>query len=229
MATEQLEVAEPTSDQANGHATDVDEDLAEPIVLEEPSERETVPRFGDPRDAVVTIVRDRLERMLQPVDDDPVWHGVNVITAKDLNAAAAEDLPPASIFAASVRTPAYIYVDAVCPVCGIAGEILLTVDAKLVAVGGSRKLQLAAKATALPHVCGQKRLELGGPSRPAKGQTSLDLGDEDDVNEGGLDPDVDDGTSPSDDSDLETTDRDAIHALAGAKAVEPDDIAELPF
>lgn len=103
MTTEQLEAAEPTGDQANGSSTPAE---AEPVVLEEPSEKETVPRLGDPRDAVVSIVRDRLERMLQPVDDDPVWHGVNVITAKDLDAATAEQLPPASIFAASVRTPA---------------------------------------------------------------------------------------------------------------------------
>ena len=241
MTTETRPLEEVFEASTNGTSH---EDHAEPVVIVEP-DQETIPKFGDPRDAVVAIVRDRLERMLQPVDDDEVWHGVNVITAKDLNAVAAEALPPASIFAASVRTPAYIYVDAVCPVCNIAGEILLTVDAELTAVRGSRKLQLAAKATALPHVCWQKRLELGGPTAPvAKGQTSLDLGDDVESDAGdadfgdgapneqadlALDADSDDGTSGEDPADV---DRDAIHSLAGVKAPasdEPDDLSDLPF
>lgn len=280
MATETIPVEEAAEAPTNGEGPLTPAETAEIIydTFVEPEERETVPRFGDPRDAVVTIVRDRLERMLQPVSDPdpvqwlsdadydrlywaiararghesstsedeadarailaelesirlasdrPLWAGVNVITAKDLDAATAEPLPPASIFAASVRTPAYIYVDAVCPVCNIAGSITLEIDAKLTATKGSRKLQLAAKATALPHVCGQKRLELGGPTPPAKGQVAaFDLGDvevEEEPN-----PDSDDG---SPDDDLEVTNREAIHALAAVKPAtdEPDDLEGLPF
>ena len=147
----------------------------EPEVLVEP---EHVSRLGDPRRAVVDIIGKRLERMLQPVDIAPEWTGVLVITRKDLGEALLAPLPPASIFSAAVQTPAFIYVDAVCPVCGIAGEILLEVDAKLTAVRGGRKLQLAAKAAAQPHICGQQRLRDVTPTRPVKGQTALDLGDE---------------------------------------------------
>ena len=145
---------------------------------------EKVGRLSDPRKAVVSIIEKRLERMLQPVDEDEVWHGVQVITRRDLAEALLTPLPPASIFAASVRTPAFIYVDAVCPVCGIAGEISLEVEAKLVATAYGRKLQLAAKAAAMPHQCGQQRLRDVTPTRPVKGQTALDLGDEDAGEEG---------------------------------------------
>lgn len=289
MATETLPLEE-AADASNNGSNNVP---PAPIVIAEPDERETVPRFGDPRDAVVTIVRDRLERMLQPVDDPdpvqwlsdadydrlywaiararghaggstsedeadarailaelesirlasdrPLWAGVNVITTKDLDAATAEPLPPASIFAASVRTPAYIYVDAVCPVCNIAGSITLEIDAKLTATKGSRKLQLAAKATALPHVCGQKRLELGGPTPPAKGQVAAFDADDSDDGEVLDDPDVPDdpvreeyseiAESIAADDEVDDAERDAIHTLAAVKPAkdEPDDLSDLPF
>ena len=149
---------------------------AEPEVLDEP---EKVSRLGDPRRAVVDIIGKRLEQMLQPVDIAPEWTGVLVITRKDLGEALLAPLPPASIFSAAVQTPAFIYVDAVCPVCGIAGEISLEISAVLTVEAYSRKLKLKAKASDLPHVCGQQRLRDVTPTRPVKGQTALDLGDED--------------------------------------------------
>lgn len=139
-------------------------------------DEERIGRLTDPRRAVVSIIEKRLERMLQPVDEDEVWHGVNVITRRDLAEALMAPLPPASAFTAGVRTPAFVYVDAVCPVCGIAGEISLEVEAKLVATAHGRKLQLAAKAAPLPHQCGQQRLRDVEPTRPVKGQTAFALG-----------------------------------------------------
>lgn len=222
MTTEVLEVAEPTSDQANGHVQEeLDLDVAEPA-------KEKFLRFADPRVETTRIIRDRLERVLQPVDDDEAWHGVNVVTSKDLQAALALDLPPTSIFSAAARTPAFVYVSAVCPVCSIVSEIDLEVSAKLEVEGQSRKLKLKAKATAKPHQCGQQRLDDLAPSRPV--QVALEEGEDlDDV----VDP-VDEQLADATTVDLEeveATDRDAIHAIAGAKPVEgePDDIAELPF
>lgn len=232
MATETVSVEEAAEAPTNGEGPLTPAETAEIIydTFVEPKERETVPRFGDPRDAVVTIVRDRLERMLQPVDDDPVWHGVNVITAKGLGLATAEPLPPASIFAASVRTPAYIYVDAVCPVCNIASEVSLEIGVRLIVEGHSRKLKLTAKAADKPHRCGQQRLEDLSPTSPA--QMSLDdvepnAGDAD-FGEGAPNADSDDGEP---DEDLEVTNREAIHTLAAVKPAqdEPDDLEGLPL
>lgn len=185
----------------------------------EPSER-----FGpsqDPRVRTVEVLRERLERRLQPVDDpspvawladgehdrlihaisvarhgepgrsnaddeaeareilqalrafelagdSPVWTNVNVITRADLSEALKAPLPPAATTTAAVQTPAYVYVSAVCPRCWIAGEILVTLRTQLVVKPShDAELQLKAKATALPHVCGQKRLDdEGGPLRP---------------------------------------------------------------
>lgn len=149
---------------------------AEPEVLDEP---EKVGRLADPRRAVVDIIGKRLERMLQPVDIASEWTGVLVITRKDLGEALLAPLPPASIFSASVQTPAFIYVDAVCPVCGIAGEILLEITAVLTVEVYSRKLKLRAKASDLPHQCGQQRIRDLTPTRPVGHQAALDLGDED--------------------------------------------------
>jgi len=172
---------------------------ADHVVLEEPREGK-IPRFGDPRQAAVDIVRERLDRVLQPVDEDEVWHGVNVVTRKDLNEVLALDLPPASIFAASVRTPAFVYVDAICPVCGIAGEITVELGVKLIAVQSSRKLQLTAKASPLPHQCGQMRIRDVTPTYPvANGQLTMDQVADVLQDEEAVDVDSDDGTSSQDD------------------------------
>lgn len=136
-APERTDETQPEPDPA----PDVD-DTGEPADegLDEPEatldDEEKVGRLSDPRRAVVSILEKRLERMLQPVDEDDVWHGVQVITRRDLGEAMLAPLPPASSQAASVRTPAFIYVDAVCPVCGIATEIPLEVEG----LGGPNRL-----------------------------------------------------------------------------------------
>lgn len=211
MTTETLEVAEPTSDQANGH---VEQTEAFDLM---PEPKEKLARFGDPRQESIRILRDRLERVLQPVDEDDVWHGVNVVTKKDLDAALALDLPPASIFAASVRTPAYVYVSAVCPICSIVMDIPLVIGVKVTVEGSSRKLELTKEAKAMPHQCGQARLDDLTPSRPE--QVAID--------------DVDEEAEP-DEPDPEEVDREAVHALAGVRAPEgasadPDDLSDLPL
>ncbi len=171
---------EPVEPQEDADATEEAPELPdEPEAAIDDEER--VPVLGDPRQAVVRILEKRLERLLQPVDESGDFTGVYVITRRDLGEAFMAPLPPASQSAASVRTPAFIYVDAVCPVCGIAGEISLEISAVLTVEAYSRKLKLKAKASDLPHQCGQQRLRDLVPTRPVKGQTTLDLGDEDEV------------------------------------------------
>lgn len=244
-----------------------------PTVLPEPDDTERMSRQGNPRQGVVEIITNRLERVLQPVDDPkpvdwladpeydrlrwaiaraqgrpggsttededlgakildeleaiqsasdtPVWPGVTVITRRDFLEAMVLPLPPTSSQAASVTTPAFIYVDAVCPVCGIATEISLEVGVKLVAEGYSRKLQLVPKAKDLPHQCGQMRIRDVTPTKPVKGQTAIDFGAETDQADG-PNPDADDGAEPTYDGDVDAqAEADAVHALAMTPAREP--------
>ena len=106
--------------------------------------------------------------------DGPVWRGVPVVTQADIAAALAVPLPPASQNAAAVATPAFLYVDAVCPRCGIAGEILLTITPELRVEPAKAELGLKAKSNARPHVCGQTRMVDVTPHRPVPGQTTVD-------------------------------------------------------
>ncbi len=232
MTTETIPLEEAVEASTNGTAPHDVDDAPEPTVLPF-DDTEKVSREGDPRSAVLDIIRKRLDRVLQPVDDDDVWHGVNVITRKDLNEALALPLPPASSRAAAVTTPAMIYVDALCPVCGIASEIALTIGTKLTAEGYSRRLELVKDSKALPHVCGQMRIRDVTPSRPVRGQTALDLGDEAEASDvpplpmESLDPEL----AEAPDEEPEDVDHDAIHALAGVKAPADDlsDLDDLPF
>jgi hypothetical protein len=227
--TDLLDVAESTGDVANGHTGPAANPWAEL-----PAGDEKFARFGDPRQEAIRILRERLERVLQPVEEDEVWHGVNVVTAKDLEAAVALDLPPASIFSASVRTPAFVYVSAVCPVCGIVSEIDVEISAKLEVEGTGRKLKLRAKSTAKPHQCGQLRVDDLVPTRPEQlriDELETDAGDVD-FGEG--------APNAEDDTDDSAAEADALHALAMTEApapspdsddgsVEPDDLDLLPF
>lgn len=158
-----------------------------------------------------------------------LWAGVYVITRRDLGEALTAPLPPASSFSASVRTPAFIYVDAICPVCGIAGEISIEITAVLTVEAYSRKLK--AKASDLPHQCGQQRLRDLVPTRPVKGQTALDLDEDEDLDDSdvGLGPggnpdaltgfpevDAGNGREQDDDEDLRPTGEVNVDELRGA-------------
>lgn len=128
---------------------------------EEPAsepEPEHVGKFTNPRQAVVDLLRKRLEAALQDVEGG-AWDGIRVVTAKDLAAALEDPLPPASLNAAEVRTPAWITVAAVCPRCGISSDVSLEVHPELVVDNTGAELRLKAKSRARTHVCGQTRLE----------------------------------------------------------------------
>lgn len=130
----------------------------------------------DPRRRTVEVLRERIERRLQPVADLELWNGVFVVTRADLAEAFLVPLPPPASTTASVRTPAFVYVDAICPRCYQPGEILVTFKPQLtVAPDHTAELRVKAKAAPLPHVCGQARLDDAGavPVPPVKGQLAL--------------------------------------------------------
>jgi len=135
-------------------------------------EPEKVPKYANPRVAVVDLLRKRLEARLQEVEGGS-WDGVRVVTAKDLAEALAGDLPPASLFSAEVRTPARIAVDAVCPRCGIPSTIGVEIHPELVVDDDGAELRVKAKAKARTHLCGQTRLDEAADSD----QMSFEIGD----------------------------------------------------
>jgi hypothetical protein len=159
--------------------TEIDEDdPSDPEIDPEP-EPEVVRRAGkyqDPRQSIVEWARKRVEAMLQPVDDDPAWHGVFAVTRKDLAAALMDVLPEASAQVATIRAsvwePGYIYATAVCPKCHQAVDALMVIRPQLV-VGTEGEIKLKGKTQAIPHVCGQTRLVDVTPERPVPGQQAL--------------------------------------------------------
>lgn len=135
----------------------VDERPVAPEPAPEPEpEPEHVGRFTPPRQAVVDLLRRRLEGRLQDVEGGP-WDGVRVVTAKDIAEALEEPLPPASLFAAEVRTPGWVTVAAVCPRCAIPTDVSVYITAQLISEVGADEIKLKAKSKARSHVCGQTR------------------------------------------------------------------------
>lgn len=131
--------------------------VAEPPAENQP-EPENVGKFTPPRQAVVDLLRRRLESKLQDVEGGP-WDGVRVVTADDLALALEEALPPASLFSAEVRTPGWVTVSAVCPRCAIPTDVSVHIEAQLVSEIGGSEIKLKAKSKGRSHVCGQTRID----------------------------------------------------------------------
>ena len=170
-----MDVVDPatgaTDDEELAAAAETDEELGEPEAPPEPP----VGASQDPRRSVVDVLRRRLEAVLQPVDDDDAWHGVYAITRKELTAVLMQDLPDASETSAAVRTPAFIYVDAVCGRCHIATSMLLNVSPELrTDSAGASTMHLKAKSASMPHVCYQTRISDVTPTRSVPGQQAMD-------------------------------------------------------
>ena len=131
--------------------------VAEPPAESTPAP-EHVGKWTPPREAVVAVLRRRLEGRLQDVEGGP-WDGVRVVTAKDLGEALAEELPPASLFVAEVRTPGWVTVSAVCPRCAIPTDVSVSITSQLVSEIGGSEIKLKAKSKGRSHVCGQTRID----------------------------------------------------------------------
>lgn len=133
------------------------EDKGPTALAGSPEEPEHVAKFTPPREAVVDLLRKRLETRIQVVNGGPM-DGVRVVAVTDLDKAFAEALPPASLFSAEVRTPAWVTVAAVCPRCGIPAEIGLDVKPELLIDSTGSELRLKGKSKARTHVCDQMTL-----------------------------------------------------------------------
>lgn len=154
--------------------------VAEPPAESTPEpEPERVGKFTAPRQAVVDLLRKRLEARLQDVEGGP-WDGVRVVTAKDLAEALAEELPPASLFAAEVRTPGWVTVAAVCPRCAIPSDVSVYISAQLISEIGGNEIKLKAKSKGRSHVCGQTRIDEAADGDQGSFELEDIVGDDDD-------------------------------------------------
>jgi hypothetical protein len=108
-----------------------------------------------------------------------------------LNAIFSQPIPMPDELAAEVHTPAIVYVWAVCPRCGLAQPISMTVHPELLIDDSGSELRIKAKAKGRTHICGQMPLPV---SDEAEGQQELPLdegGDQD------ADPEPADSDEPS--------------------------------
>lgn len=122
---------------------------------------------------VIESIRDAAGEKAVPIEGGPL-DGVAVVSfgtlAEILDALVDEPLPPPSDRSAEVATPATILVSAICPRCGLGGEIAMSVGAQLVVQTGKSELGLKAKASTRAHSCGQLLL----PRDVVEGQVAVD-------------------------------------------------------
>lgn len=98
------------------------------------------------------------------------------------------DLPPIDVGSAEVKTPAEVFVDAICPECNLPTRILVILSTVLETTreAGST-IKLKAKAKGRTHVHHQLALEVD----EAQTELGLDQGEELDAEDEGLLPDED--------------------------------------
>lgn len=154
-----------------------DEGADEDTELEEPEHPDRGLGGGDPRQAIVEWIHRRLDDRLAPVEAEGTpYHGVYVLTRRDLEEVLQDQLPPESETTASITTPGEVYVDALCPVCRIATEIVQDVEVVLITHGnGSSELKLKTASKSKPHQHGQLRTR----DHVAPGQVAAPFGDGD--------------------------------------------------
>jgi hypothetical protein len=107
---------------------------------------------------------------------DEAFRAVPVITRRDVDEALAaifgQAMPMPDDTAAEVRTPASVIVFAICPRCGLAQPIAMTIHPELLVSEDGSELRIKAKAKARTHICGQLPLPVGPESEV---QTELNL------------------------------------------------------
>lgn len=130
---------------------------------------ETVGGWTRPSLELLRIVRARLEDRVLTLSEPPALDGLRVVTLGNVDEAFREPLPPASTLTAEVQTPATLYVDLVCPLCGIAQSAIVELRAVLTVEGASRELKAKAASKGRAHTCGQTRISDVTPD-----QTTLD-------------------------------------------------------
>jgi hypothetical protein len=112
------------------------------------------------RDAVEQLRQD-LALRFEDVEGG-AWDGIAVLTRKAMDETFAlfEPTPP-SAHVAAVVTPATLFVDAACPLCGHVVLAAVQLHARLTAEGSARQVQVKGKSAPVGHVCGQTVLAVG--------------------------------------------------------------------
>lgn len=193
---------------------------------------------GALRLAVLAAVDEELTGKLTPIEGGPL-DGIQVVSKGEIGQAIADvkarPLPPIDASSAEVKTPADVYVDAICPECDLPTRVLVVISAVLETTreAGST-IKLKAKAKGKTHVHHQLSLDAAAGDqqdfgledivRPGDQLTDDDEDEDEDLGPGGNPdpptgfPEVDAGNGREEpDDDVETTDRDAVHSIAGAK------------
>jgi hypothetical protein len=104
---------------------------------------------------------------LEKVPEGGEWDGIQVLRRAELERvvhdfAKADPDPLATV--AEVMTPARVFVDAICPRCGIPARILVEIHTELVVSDEGSEIRAKTKSKASSHVCGQLPLEPGADS-----------------------------------------------------------------
>lgn len=126
--------------------------------------------------SVLEALRLEVDGLMVPIEGGAL-DGVEVVSKGTLVEAIERikysKLPPIDVTSAEVKTPAEVYVDAVCPRCRLTGRILANISSELLVTTTHSELRLKAKAKAHTHICGQLALA----TDDGNGQTEFGLED----------------------------------------------------
>lgn len=126
--------------------------------------------------ATLEQVRDEASSLFQPIEGGAL-DGIEVISrghlADAIERVKTSPLPAIDETSAEVKTPADVYIDAICPECNLPTKILVQVSTVLETTREAGSvIKVKAKAKAKTHVHNQLSLEKADDS-----QQSFDLGD----------------------------------------------------
>jgi hypothetical protein len=132
----------------------------------------TMPEVADTRARMLRAYRDGLQALIEDatvrpttasVDEDVLTiadlDGVPLVSRKDideaLHAIFSQPIPAPSETTVEVSTPATVIVSALCPRCGIAQLIGMSVHPELLIDDEGSELRVKAKSKGVSHTCGQ--------------------------------------------------------------------------
>ena len=100
-------------------------------------------------------VRDALVARLAAIEGGPL-DGTKVLSELDIGLAFAEvPFPPADESTAELVTPATVYLDARCHICGEVARVVVGLESKTTVDDKTRKVAAKVDAGSVDHICGQ--------------------------------------------------------------------------
>lgn len=119
-------------------------------------------------------LKSALEDRLVPVEGGPL-DGQLIMSAGVMQEAIASVLfPPTDEYVAEVRTPATIYIDLLCHICGESTRSTVNIESKTLVDDKRRTIAPKIDADTVAHMCGQMPLPVGGSDRSVEGQEGFD-------------------------------------------------------